>query len=313
MVFLAAALHARAQSADLDRARAEFNDAEIAYEKSLIVFLGCGGSSDDFDEVLRRQAKTVGVRDLTLTHMPGGEAVPASALRITRMQIQGRGEFGDVASLLHRISVLGHSRVLDFEMVQIGASRGRSVSLDGTVAMGCYDHDSKAMEVKIPPGRTPYEVELAALRSRSQQLRAATAAAKELEARMQPRRLVDALLVLADVWGQSAVGVSDLRYTAPALTLQGVVLGAFAKAAVERSLRDPRFELTRLDWSPADDCQAFKASARLTASTASADGALPMNMFIARDAKLCNVPPARRRRWRSAAPARSRSICATWT
>ena len=150
---------------------------------------------------------------------------------------------GTWQSLLHRISSLGLSRVLDFEAVHLGEVRGRSVSLDGTVAMGCYDHDSKAMEVAIPPGRTPVEVELAAYRGRSQQLRAATAAAKQLEERMQPRRLVDALLVLADVWGRSAVGVHDLRYTAPALTLQGVVLGASAKAAVEGSLRDPRFEL----------------------------------------------------------------------
>jgi hypothetical protein len=149
------------------------------------------------------------------------------------------------------------------------------------------------MEFRVPPGRTPEEVELAAYRGRLQQLRAATAAARELEARMQPRRLVDALLVLADVWGRGAVGVHDLRYTAPALTLQGMVLGAGAKAAVEGSLRDPRFELTRVVWSPAGDCQDFTASARLTAAAAPpSDDALPMNMFIERDAKLCSGPPA---------------------
>lgn len=37
MLFLAAALHAQAQSGDLVRARAEIEDAEMAYEKSLIV------------------------------------------------------------------------------------------------------------------------------------------------------------------------------------------------------------------------------------------------------------------------------------
>ena len=292
MLLLAAALHARAQSGDLDSARAEFEDAEIAYEKSLIVYLRCGGASDDFDEVVGRQAKALGVGDFTLTHTPGGDAVPASALRIGRMQIHGRGEFGDVALLLHLIASLGHSRVLDFETVHLGEVRGRNVSLDGTVAMACYDHDSNAMKVAIAPGRTPAEVELATLRGRSQQLRAATAAAKQLQERMQPGRLADALFVLADVWGRSSVGVSDLRYTAPALTLQGVVLGASAKSAVEGSLREPRFELTRLEWSAAGDCQAFTASARLTATTASAGEALPMNMFIERDATLCNALPA---------------------
>lgn len=290
-ILLAAVFHAPAQTADLDRARAEFEDAEIAYEKSLIVFLGCGGPND-FDEVVRTQAKLLGVKDFTLTHLPESEAVPASALRIGRMRIEGRGEFGDVASLLRRMAGLGHSRVLDFEAVHLGAGRGREVSLEGTVAMGCYDHDSKAMEVVIPPGRTPDEIILASYRARARQLRAATAAAKELQERMQPRRLVDALYVLGDAWWRSAVGVSDLRYTAPALTLQGVALGASARAAVEGSLRDPRFELTRLEWSPAGDCQGFTASARLAAEVASSGEALPMDMFIERDAKVCEGPPA---------------------
>ena len=231
--------------------------------------------------------------EFTLTHTPGSEAVPATPFRIARMEIHGRGEFGDVESLLHRISSLGHSRVLDFETIHMGEVRGRSVLLDGTVAMACYDHDSKAMEFKVPPGRTPEEVELAAYRGRLQQLRAATVAAKQLGARMQPRRFVDALLVLADVWGRGAVGVHDLRYTAPALTLQGMVLGAGAKGAVEGSLRDPRFERTQIEWAPAGDCQNFTASARLSASaSAPSEDALPMNMFVERDAKLCSGPPA---------------------
>lgn len=298
LVLLAlAAWNAGAQSGDvdgdIDRARTELNDAEIAYEKSLIVYLRCGGPSDDFDEVIRRQAKVVGVSDFTLTHMAGSEPVPATAFRIARMQIHGRGEFGDVQSLLHRIASLGYSRVLDFETIHLGEVRGRSVMLDGVVAMACYDHDSTAMEFKIPRGRSPEEVELAAYRGRLQQLRAATAAARELQDRMQPRRLVDALLVLADVWGRGAVGVHDLRYTVPALTLQGIVLGAGAKAAVEASLRDPRFESTQIEWSPAGDCQDFTASARLAASPADpSEDALPMNMFIQRDAKLCSGPPA---------------------
>jgi hypothetical protein len=293
LVLVAAAWNAGAQSRDeVDRARAELHDAEIAYEKSLIVYLRCGGPSD-FDEVIQRQAKVVGVSDFTLTHMAESEVVPATAFRIARMQIRGRGEFGDVQSLLHRISSLGHSRVLDFETIRLGEVRGRSVSLDGTVAMACYDHDSTAMEFKVPAGRSPEEVELAAYRLRLQQLRAATAAAKQLEERMQPRRLVDALLVLADVWGRGAVGVHDLRYTVPALTLQGVALGAGAKGAVEGSLRDPRFERMQLAWSPAGDCHAFTASVRLTTAVAApSEEALPMNMFIERDAKLCSGPPS---------------------
>jgi hypothetical protein len=224
---------------------------------SLYVYPPCASPSDDFDRAVRKQAGDLGVGDFTLTHTPGSEAVPASPFGIARMQIHGRGEFGDVAWLLRRIAALGQSRVLDFETVHLRAGSGRDVALDGTVAIGCHDRDSKALEAVFPRGGTPAEMELAMYRERSQKLRAAAAAAKKLEERMQPRRLVDALLVLADVWGRSAVGVSDLRYAAPALTLQGVVLGASAKAAVEGSLREPRFALARLDWSPAGDCQAF--------------------------------------------------------
>jgi hypothetical protein len=61
---------------------------------------------------------------------------------------------------------------------------------------------------------------------------------------------------------------------------------------VEGSLRDSRFELTRLEWSPAGDCQDFKASARLKAAAEPSEDALPMNMFIERDAKLCSGRPA---------------------
>ena len=129
MLLLAAALDAGAQSGNLASARAELNDAEIAYEKSLIVYLRCGGPSDDFDEVVGRQAKVLGVGDFTLTHMAESEAVVATPFRIGRMQIHGRGEFGDVASLLHRISSLALSRVLDFETVHLGEVRGRTVSL----------------------------------------------------------------------------------------------------------------------------------------------------------------------------------------
>jgi hypothetical protein len=290
MLLLAAALHARAQGGALERARAELEDAEIAYEKSRYPYPRCDSPSDDFDGFVRKQATELDVTDFTLTHTPGSDAGPASPFRITRMQLHGLGEFGDLQSLLRRIASLGQIRPLDFETVQLRAGSGRNVSLDGTVTMACVDAGSHTLEVAIPEGGTPAELELARYRDRAQQLRAAAAAAKQLEERLQPRRLADALLVLADVWGQSAVGVSELRYTAPALTLQGVVLGASAKAAVEGSLREPRFELTRLDWSPDGDCHAFAASARLTADAASAGDALPMNMFLGRDAAPCGPP-----------------------
>ncbi len=292
LLLLAAALHAHAQGGALERARGELEAAEIEYEKSRYPYPRCDSPGDDFDGFLRKQAGELDVAGFTLTHTPGSDAVPAAALRITRMEIHGLGEFGDVQSLLRRIASLGQIRPLDFETVQLRADSGRNVSLDGTVTMACREDSSKALEVVVPEGRTPAEIELAMYRNRARQLRAATAATKQLEERMQPRRLSDALLVLADVWGQSAVGVSELHYTAPALTLQGIVLGASAKAAVEGSLREPRFELTRLDWSPAGDCHAFAAAARLTATTPSTGEALPMNMFLGRDAAPCAGPPA---------------------
>lgn len=293
MLLCAAALLAHAQSGDLDRARAELEDAQIAYEKSLYVYPPCGSPRDDFKEVIRQQAKERNVGDFTLTATAEGDAVPASPFRIERMKMTGRGEFGDVESLLFRIAVFRHSRVLDFEIIHLRAASGRNVLLDGTLAMACWDSDSNFPEVVLPSGRTPAEMQRSVYRSRSRQLQAATTSAKQLEERMQPRRLVDALLVLADVWGQTAVGVSDLRYdTASTLTLEGIALGASAKTAVEGSLRNPRFALTRLDWSPAGDCHAFTAAARLTAPAESAGMALPMDMFMERDAAPCNGPLA---------------------
>lgn len=291
MLLLGAAPQVRAQGADLDRARAEHQDAEVAYEKSLFVYPRCGDPKEDFQRAIRSQTERLGVADFTLVAAEGSEAVPSSPFRIERLRLRGRGDSGDLASLLRRISALRHSRVLDFEAVHLQAGTGGNVSLDGTLAMGCWDRDASFMDVGMPPGRTPAEIELSMYRRRSQQLRAATAAAQQLDERMQPRRFVDALYVLADAWGQSAVGVNDLRYTAPALTLQGIVLGASAKDAVERSLGQPRFAVSRLEWSPAGGCQAFTAAARLTASAQDPGEALPRNMFSARDAQLCDGPP----------------------
>ena len=141
MLLLAAALQARTQSGDLGRARAELQDAEIAYEKSLYVYPPCGSPIDDFDQVVRKQAKELGVGDFTLTHTPGSDAVPESPFRIARMQIHGVGEFGDVEWLLYRIATLSHSRVLDFETVHLRAGSGSNVSLDGTFAMACHDRN----------------------------------------------------------------------------------------------------------------------------------------------------------------------------
>ena len=292
MLLLAAALHARAQNTDLDRARAELQDAEIAYETSLMLYPPCGSPRDDFERAIRSQATELKVRDFTLTNLPESEAFPASPFRIERMQIRGRGEFGDLQWLLRRIASLGQIGVLDFEAIHLRADQGWTVTLDGTIAMGCHDRDAKAMEPAFPSRGTPAEMELALYRDRSQKLRGATTAAKQLEERMQPRRITDALLVLADVWGRTTVGVTEVRYTVPALTVQGVVLGASGKAAVESSLRQPRFELTRLDWSPTGDCHAFGAAARLTAATDDTGEALPMDMFIERDAKLCDATSA---------------------
>lgn len=289
-VLLLAALQASAQSGDLDRARAELLDAELAFELTLRVYPACGSPTADFERAIGHQAKQLGVDGFALTRVAGSDAVPASPFRIERMQLRGLGEFGDVRSLLHRIAMLGHNRVLDFETIHLRVAGGRNVSLDGTLTMGCRDLDANAPAVSIPPGRTAAEIELAMYRERAQKLQAAATAAKQLEDRMQPKRFTDALLVLADVWGRSPVGVTELRYTAPVLTLQGIVLGTAAKAAVEGSLRTPRFELTGLDWSPAGDCHSFTAAARLTASTESTGEALPMDMFVDRDATLCNGP-----------------------
>ena len=287
-LLLATALHTHAQSTELARARTELTDAELAYERTLIIFPACGSPRNEFVRAIERQAEVLSVGDFSLTTAMNSEDVPASPFRIERMLLHGRGESGDLQSLLHRITALRHSRVMDFEDIHLQAGSGRNVSLDGTLTLGCWNHDSKSMEPVMPRGGTPADMELAMIRSRTQQLRAAATAAKQLEERMQPRRVVNALLVLADVWGQAPVGVLDAHFTAPALKVQGIALGASAKAAVESSLRKPRFQLEGLDWSPAGDCHAFTASARLTATDEDPGDALPMDMFIARDAKPCD-------------------------
>jgi hypothetical protein len=67
MLLLAAALQAGAQEGELERARGELEDAEIAYAKSRYSYPLCGSPRDDFDRIVRKQATELDVAGFTLT------------------------------------------------------------------------------------------------------------------------------------------------------------------------------------------------------------------------------------------------------
>ncbi len=72
------------------------------------------------------------------------------------------------------------------------------------------------------------------------------------------------------------------------LTLQGMTVGASARAAIDASLRKAGLDVTGIDWSPAGDCHAFTATTRLTAGQSETHGLVTKEIFDERLAALCS-------------------------
>lgn len=284
-----AALSAHAQSGDLASLRKEVYDAETALLRTRYHYRDCADPSV--------QAELAALRGLEVKRVAESEAVllangQPSMNRLTHLQISGDGDFLDVHSLLRRIASIGDGRAIDFETLQLKARDGGDVTFDARLAIGCWDSTAKALDVTFAPRGTVVETETAMFREKLTKLRAVLATAEQLNERMQPRRLREALATVADGFREQAVLVSDLTFRDPELTLHGVALGAAARDAVARSLRGPRFETTKLDWSSAGDCRAFTATTRVTGKRPDADDLIPGEIFDERTKSLCAAPPS---------------------
>lgn len=288
-VLAVAALSAHAQSSDLASLRKEVYDAETALLRTRYHYRDCADPSV--------KSELESLRGVEMKRVEGSEPVllangQPSMNRLTHLQISGDGDFLDVHSLLRRIASIGDGRAIDFESLHLKARDGGDVSFEARLAIGCWDSTAKALDVTFAPRGTVVETESAMFREKLTKLRAALATAEQLNERMQPRRLREALATVADGLREHAVLVSDLAYRDPDLTLHGVALGAAARDAVARSLRGPRFEATKLDWSPAGDCRAFTATTRVTAKRPDADGLIPGEIFDERTTSLCAAAPS---------------------
>ena len=284
-----AALSAHAQSNDLASLRKEVYDAETALLKTRYHYRDCTDPSAQSELESLHGFKVKRVEESEAVLLANGQP---SMNRLTHLQISGDGDFLDLHSLLFRIASIGDGRAIDFESLHLKARDGGDVSFDARLAIGCWDSTSKALDETFAPRGSVVETESAMFREKLTKLRAVLATAEQLHQRMQPRRFREALATVADGFREHAVLLSDLAYRDPELTLHGVALGAAARDAVARSLRGPRFDATKLDWSPAGDCRAFTATTRVTARRPDADGLIPGEIFDERTTSLCAAAPS---------------------
>lgn len=322
ILFAVAAPRASAQNADaqlraytdvlkeLGPLRLEVRGVELDLQKMRGVYPGCSDASrrTDFEQGLEAQATKLGVKAFELKGVEGSEPVPLadgrpSPMELQRWDISGRGLFVDVHRFLHRIAFVREWEPLDFDTLRVKAETGGTVSFDARINAPCFRYWGEAWADNLQASRAPLpsghtvaaaEAEAAMYRTRLQDVRSAYATVSQLGDRLQPMRLIDALAKLDTDWGDRAVLLSELRFAAPMLTLQGVTVGESARAAIDASLRKAGFDVTGIEWSPAGDCRAFTATARLTAGQSETHGVATKEIFDERLTSMCgaNLRPA---------------------
>lgn len=289
LVVMTIAPYAAAQKTDAELRneqellRKELSEAELALRNTRSSYLlECSDDSlrTGFEHFIQTQAKNLDMKALDLNRVEGSEPVPfidgrPSLLQLRRLAMHGQGSFYDVQLLLHRIALMRDTRALDFETLNVKVETGGTVSFAAGIVDVCWADDpqtklTNAPHPALPTGLTPGELEVTTDRARLQKVRSANEAWRKFGARFQPMRLIDALAALDEDWGDPAVLLTELRFTAPVLTLRGATGNASARAVVDESLHKAAFDEARIDWSPAGDCRAFTATVRLKEGKAEA-------------------------------------------
>ena len=187
----------------------------------------------------------------TTTRVPLPDGKP-SPIELRRLDLRGTAGLSDVQLLF---AVATTPFIYELESLRITPRPGNKVAFEARVAMARWAGEA-------PYVLGTYRDPASAMHGRLRELRAIVATIDSLEKRFPPRRLLNAIGMFANVIGEKAIALTEMR-AGQETRIDGVLLGTAARAALKPALEASGFDVAKLDFAPRGDCRAFTATLRL--------------------------------------------------
>ena len=284
--------------AESDRAvvRKELQDVEIENEK-LKRFLP-DVSASELEDAIRKRGAAAGLTRLEVTPVttPGVvEEGLSSVVEWRRFDVSARQRYEEIHAFLDLLARARSSMFIGFETLVLQAEPDDTVALSLRVQIAVLSSVTATAAAPVPPARSRAEVEsqmLAAERSALAKQRRIHRALVALAARLQPQTIAGSLAAFDRAGADHALALTRIR-SAEEMVLEGVVLGAAARAGLAAALGQAGFQVTGQELSPLGMCQAFSTKVRLAPRPEPPEGIVVANgLFDARAISVCRPEPA---------------------
>lgn len=272
LLALAPFVFAAAESTkQLDAAKKELADVELAVDKFTLFLPAAEHASAEWEEFIGKIAHDAGLETpVVVKAIPGSEAVPP--VELYRFDISGSGPSLKVHRFLRLVALGRLYRIVDFETLMLSPAPRDGVKFRSRIVLATWRQPAPLP--LLPATLPPDQRMLAAMQQEVSRNRAWLATLTALDARHQPERLLDSLSAFGREEHDKAVALTEIRYDGT-LTLNGVLLGAVAKASLDPALRKAGLQVDHIERSRSGNCQVFVATARLKA------GAVPDESYPA--------------------------------
>lgn len=255
VVVVPAAAHPPNQTASIEKLRKDLIEVESTIERFQRVI------PPTFDLPAERKAidslaQKAELSPIDVKVVPGTERLSGDdghpvPVEINRLEMAGRGSYGAVHFFL---SMARHRpRLVGVESLRFDAGPGETVRF---VVRLMYP----SWAPTPPENEIPSDM-VAALRQKVVRSRAIRDRIVAMIARLKEDRAVDALGLFTEAAEEHAIALTSVRID-DGISMEGLLLGAAARAALAASLDKAKLRASRLQWSPAGACQAFSVSAR---------------------------------------------------
>jgi len=244
---------------ELEAATKELADVELAVGKFMLFLPAPEHASAEWEEFIAKTAHDAGLETpVAVKPIAGSEAMPP--VELYRFDISGSGPALKVQRFLRLVALARLYRILDFETLLLSPAPKGSVHFRSRIVLAAWRRPAPA---PFPADTLPPVQRMtAAVQQEVSRNRAWLATLTALDARYQPRRLLDSLSAFGREEYDKAVALTEIRYDGT-LTLDGVLLGAVAKASLDPALRKAGLLVDHIERSRSGDCQAFAAVTRL--------------------------------------------------
>lgn len=269
---------------ELDAATKELADVELEVGKFTLFLPMPDHVSSEWEQFIAKSAHDAGLSaPVVVKSVAGNEAVPP--VELYRFDISGSGPSLQVQRFLRAVARARIYRILDFETLLLSPMPKDGVKFRSRVVLAAWREPAP---LPFPPDTLPAPQRmLAAVQQKVARERAWLVTLKDLDARHQPKVLLDALSAFGLEEHDKAVALTDIHYDG-VLTLHGVLLGAVAKASLEPAFRKAGLQADHIDRTRSGKCQAFAATARLKAD-AVPDESYPELLLDERTAETCGA------------------------